>query len=54
MTEVTGVSKAGKVRIVIWCDPDIRMAWRRYAAKFDNYQTALKSLLKEAGEYEGD
>ena len=48
------MSKTGKVRIVIWCDPDVRTAWRRYAAKFDNYEHALKTLLKGAGEYESD
>jgi len=54
MTEVTGVSKTGKVRIVIWCDPDVRTAWRRYAVKFKNYEHALKSLLRGVGEYESD
>jgi len=43
-----------KVRIVIWCNSNVRKAWRRYAAKFENYETALKSLLKEVGEYEGN
>ena len=48
------MSKNDKERIVIWCAKDVKVAWRRYAAKFDNYETALKTLLKEAGEYEGD
>jgi len=44
-----------KVRIVIWCDPDVKVAWRRYAARFDNYESALRSLLREVGEHhEGD
>ena len=43
-----------KARIVIWGDEKVRTAWRRYAAQFGNYETALRTLLKEAGEYEGD
>ena len=44
----------GKVRIVIWCSQNVKIAWRRYAAKFEDYEHALKQLLREAGEYEGD
>jgi len=43
-----------KVRIIIWCDPNVKVAWKRYAAKFEDYEHALKELLRGVGEYEGD
>jgi len=53
--EVTGVTDGTvkKERIVIWCEPKVRTAWKRYAARFKNYEEALKEALRRVGEYEG-
>ena len=52
MTNVTNVTKR-RERIIIWCEPEVKIAWKRYAAGFKNYEEAFKELLRRAGEYEG-
>jgi len=46
------VTRVNKERIVIWCDPKVHIAWKRYAARFRSYEEALKELLRRVGEYE--
>ena len=36
-------------RIVIYCTPETKKAWRMYASQFRNYEEALRAILEEKG-----
>jgi len=42
-------SKARIERIVIYCTPETKRAWRMYASQFRNYEEALRAILEEKG-----